>query len=481
MIESATFWKDGPEIETGEMRHRGHRHRGLLLPGRRRTSRRTAPSPTPSGMLQWHDKAVEPPGDARSDLWFFYHLGRRIREKLAGSTDERTGRCSTSPGTTRPRARSTSPSAEAVLREINGCGRRRRAAVELHRAEADDGSTTCGCWIYCGVLRRRRQPGRAPQAALASRTGSRPSGAGRGRRTGASSTTGPRPTPTGRPWSERKKLRLVGRRAGRRGPATTCPTSRRPSRPTTCPPRTPTGPDALARRATRSSCRPTARAGCTRPPGLADGPLPTHYEPHESPVHNALYAPAGQPGARASTSAATTRTNPAPPSRARGLPVRVHHLPADRAPHRRRHEPHAAVPLRAAAGDVLRGVAASWPPSAGSSTAAGRRSSPPARRSRPGCWSPTGCAAARRRAGSSTRSACPTTGAAGLSTGDSVNDLRRRGRSTRTSTSRRSRSRTCDIRPGPPPAGPGARRARRGLPPARAGIDRRTGTRRCSR
>ena len=39
------------------------------------------------------------------------------------------------------------------------------------------------------------------------------------------------------------------------------------------------------------------------------------------------------------------------------VPVRVHHLPADRAPHRRRDEPLAAVPLRAAAGDVLRGVA----------------------------------------------------------------------------------------------------------------------------
>ncbi len=31
-------------------------------------------------MLQWHDKAVEPPGDARSDAWFVYHLGRRIKE-----------------------------------------------------------------------------------------------------------------------------------------------------------------------------------------------------------------------------------------------------------------------------------------------------------------------------------------------------------------------------------------------------------------
>ena len=40
-------------------------------------------------LLQWHHKAVEPEGDCRSDLWFMYHLGRRIREKLAGSTEQR--------------------------------------------------------------------------------------------------------------------------------------------------------------------------------------------------------------------------------------------------------------------------------------------------------------------------------------------------------------------------------------------------------
>ena len=39
-------------------------------------------------MLQWHHMAVEPAGDARSELWFCYHLGRILREKLAGSTDE---------------------------------------------------------------------------------------------------------------------------------------------------------------------------------------------------------------------------------------------------------------------------------------------------------------------------------------------------------------------------------------------------------
>src|SRR3546814_15679119 len=40
-------------------------------------------------MLQWREKAVNPSGDARSELWFFYHLGRMIKERLADSTDER--------------------------------------------------------------------------------------------------------------------------------------------------------------------------------------------------------------------------------------------------------------------------------------------------------------------------------------------------------------------------------------------------------
>ncbi len=45
-------------------------------------------------LLQWHAKALDPPGDARSDLSFIYHLGKRIRAQLAGSDDPRpTGRC----------------------------------------------------------------------------------------------------------------------------------------------------------------------------------------------------------------------------------------------------------------------------------------------------------------------------------------------------------------------------------------------------
>ena len=87
-IESATFWKDSPEIETGEIAPETCRTEVFLFPAASHVEKAGTFTQT-QRMLQWREKAVEPPGDARSELWFFYHLGRILREKLAGSTDER--------------------------------------------------------------------------------------------------------------------------------------------------------------------------------------------------------------------------------------------------------------------------------------------------------------------------------------------------------------------------------------------------------
>ena len=45
---------------------------------------------------------------------------------------------------------SEEPSAAAVLREINGADAEGRALASFMELQAD-GSTACGCWIYCGV------------------------------------------------------------------------------------------------------------------------------------------------------------------------------------------------------------------------------------------------------------------------------------------------------------------------------------------
>ena len=84
LIESATWWKDGPEIETGEMRTEDIGTEVFFLPAAAHTEKDGSFTNT-QRMLQWHHTAVEPAGDARSDLWFTYHLGRRIREKLAAA------------------------------------------------------------------------------------------------------------------------------------------------------------------------------------------------------------------------------------------------------------------------------------------------------------------------------------------------------------------------------------------------------------
>src|SRR4029450_3974316 len=85
-VESATFWRDGPEIQTGELRTDQIGTEVFLLPAAAHTEKDGSFTNT-QRLLQWHHTAVQPPGDARSDLWFYYHLGRIIRDKLATSTD----------------------------------------------------------------------------------------------------------------------------------------------------------------------------------------------------------------------------------------------------------------------------------------------------------------------------------------------------------------------------------------------------------
>src|SRR5699024_11697130 len=69
--------------------------------------------------LQWHDRAVKPSGDRRSDLWFMHRLGQLIRERLADSTDPKDLPIQELTWDY-PLEDDGEPDAEAVLREING-------------------------------------------------------------------------------------------------------------------------------------------------------------------------------------------------------------------------------------------------------------------------------------------------------------------------------------------------------------------------
>ena len=134
MIESATFWKNGPEIETGEMRTEDIKTEVFFLPAAAHTEKNGSFTNT-QRMLQWHHTAVEPAGDARSDLWFTYHLGRRIRAKLAGFHG-RDGPAGAGPDLGLP---DRGQPGRAVRRRGAGRGQRlgrgREPALVLHPAE----------------------------------------------------------------------------------------------------------------------------------------------------------------------------------------------------------------------------------------------------------------------------------------------------------------------------------------------------------
>jgi formate dehydrogenase major subunit len=284
MIESATFWQNGPEIETGEMRTEDIKTEVFFLPAAAHTEKNGSFTNT-QRMLQWHHEAVQPAGEARSDLWFAYHLGRRIRAKLAASADAMDRPILDLTWDYPVEGPLAEPSAEAVLAEVNGWDADGKPLSSYTQLK-DDGSTSCGCWIYCGVRAdgvnqaARRKPG-SEQSWVAPDWGWAWPANRRILYNRASAD------PDGKPWSERKALVWWDADAGKwTGHDNADFVPDRP--PSYRPPDGATGVDAI------SGLDPfilqaDGKAWLFAPAGLVDGPLPAHYEPQESPFANPLY------------------------------------------------------------------------------------------------------------------------------------------------------------------------------------------------
>jgi formate dehydrogenase major subunit len=288
LIESATWWRNGPEIETGEMRTEDIKTEVFFLPAATHTEKAGSFTNT-QRMLQWHHTAVEPAGDARSELWFTYHLGLRIRQKLAAASADQT------PETDRPILDLTwdypvkgplkEPDSEAVLAEINGRdsdGKPLSSYTQL----SDDGSTSCGCWIYSGVYAgavnqaARRVPGEQ-QNWIAGEWGWAWPANRRVLYNRASAD------PAGRPWSERKALVWWDAEKNRwTGHDVPDFVADRP--PDYIPPDGATGVAAIGG-TDAFIMQADGKAWLYAPAGMVDGPLPAHYEPQESPIANLLY------------------------------------------------------------------------------------------------------------------------------------------------------------------------------------------------
>jgi formate dehydrogenase major subunit len=237
-----------------------------------------------SRVLQWHWKAAEPPGEARTDIEIMAGLHLRLRElyaKEGGTFPDPILKLHW------PYARPEAPTPEEIAKEYNG-----KALVDLVdpndptkvlRAAGqqvsgfgelrDDGSTACGCWIYAGCWTQEGNQ-------MARRDNSDPTGIGNtlnwawawpaNRRVLYNRASADR---QGRPFNPKRKLvewngkRWVGADV--------------PDFGLTLAPESGAGPFIM---------NPEGVARFFARKAMAEGPFPTHYEPFDTPLgYNPMY------------------------------------------------------------------------------------------------------------------------------------------------------------------------------------------------
>jgi len=299
-IETATFWLDSPEVKSGELNPDEIDTEVFFFPAASYAEKEGTFTNT-QRLLQWREKAVDPPGDARNELEFMVDLGRRMKKRATDAPRDAALRALTWDY--------QDDDADEVLREIHGWKESKdeslrdggdhpaappssfvlhpsRAPVKNFSELAADGSTACGCWIYSGVYDGENQANkREPHGAYHHGWGyawpldrrilyNRASAA-----------------PDGKPWSERKKLVWWDEKLAE-WTGLDVPDFTKGKRPDAKGAEEKGGDEALAGDAP-FIMHPDGVGWLWVPSGLKDGPLPSHYEPLESNIANPLYP--GQP------------------------------------------------------------------------------------------------------------------------------------------------------------------------------------------
>jgi formate dehydrogenase major subunit len=285
MIETATFWHDSPEVDTGELKPEEIGTEVFFMPAAAHTEKEGTFTNT-QRLLQWRHKAVEPPEECRSDLHFFYHLGRKLREKLARSAEQRDRPLLDLTWDYPTSGPQGEPDPQAVLQEINGKNLETGEFIKVYDDLKEDGTTISGSWLHTGIYAdgvnqsARRKPGQ-DQNWVASEWGWAWPKNQRIMYNRASAD------PDGKPWSERKKYiwwdEEQGKWTGYDAPD--FPPDKPPSY---VPPEDAKGIAALTGREP-FIVHPDGLGWLFAPSGVIDGPLPVHYEPQESPFENLLY------------------------------------------------------------------------------------------------------------------------------------------------------------------------------------------------
>jgi len=281
--ETASFWYDSPEVERGELKPEDISTEVFFFPAASHVEKEGSFTNT-QRLIQFHQKAIDPPEDCRSETWFMYHLGRRMKAKAAADPQPHNAGLNALTWNYPTRGQHAEPVIDALICEINGYKTANRELVNGYTELQSDGSTACGCWIYSGI---HPNPGlnlansRKPKDYLGHGWGySWPSD----RRIMYNRASA---RPDGKPWSERKKL-VWWDENKREWTGHDVPDFKKDTPPDYCPSQEADGMDAI-RGDVPFIMHPDGVGWLWVSSGLKDGPLPTHYEPLEPVVPNALY------------------------------------------------------------------------------------------------------------------------------------------------------------------------------------------------
>ena len=288
-IESASFWYDSPEIERGELKTGEIATEVFFFPAAGHAEKEGAFTNT-QRLVQWREKAVEPPGDCRSEGWFMHQLALRLIAK-ARSSDDPDDEPLRALDWWYPETPGGDPEMEAVLAEINGwktgptLGQPHHGAqLDKYQELKDDGTTASGCWIYCGVYGSdgvNKALARQPNDYLGHGWGFAWPGDRRIIYNRASAA------PDGEPWSEKKRL-VWWNPEKNKWTGEDVPDFKEDKSPNYRPAGHLEGLDAQPGDAP-FILHEDGLGWLHVPAGLQDGPMPAHYEALESPVNNALY------------------------------------------------------------------------------------------------------------------------------------------------------------------------------------------------
>ena len=97
---------------------------------------------------QWRYKAVDPLGQAKSDLWIINQLMLKLKELYAGQVDKNAKAIT---DLTCDYDYGDSPNAHLVAREMNGYDLTTGKLLSSPGGLKSDGTTSCGNWLWCGM------------------------------------------------------------------------------------------------------------------------------------------------------------------------------------------------------------------------------------------------------------------------------------------------------------------------------------------